>query len=146
MPRRGAEKLLALSCKTRGILGPSFVTLASTLKSVATGATSRVIPFHTGAIYISLAFLPKLAAFFTIMPKPVMGGALISKIGCYAVNANVKRIFDHQPQLDQLPIDMAENPVKKCTKMMTKVLKIRLDKPFLHSFLPGFLRGIHDYA
>ncbi|HEY3276642.1 MAG TPA: solute carrier family 23 protein [Syntrophorhabdaceae bacterium] len=45
--------------------------------SVATGATSRVVAFAVGAIFISLAFFPKLAELFLIMPKPVIGATLI---------------------------------------------------------------------
>jgi xanthine permease XanP len=45
--------------------------------SVATGATSRTIAFAGGGIFIFLAFSPKLADVFLIMPKPVIGAALI---------------------------------------------------------------------
>jgi len=45
--------------------------------SAATGTTSRIIAFYTGGMFIALAFLPKIAAIFSIMPRPVMGGALV---------------------------------------------------------------------
>ncbi len=45
--------------------------------SIATGATSRVIAYATGGILIALAFLPKIAAIFVIMPTPVMGASLV---------------------------------------------------------------------
>ncbi len=45
--------------------------------SVATGATSRIIAFYTGALFIILAFFPKITAMFSIMPKPIMGGTLV---------------------------------------------------------------------
>ncbi len=45
--------------------------------SIATGATSRAIAFSTGAILLLLAFFPKLAQVFAIMPAPVMGATLI---------------------------------------------------------------------
>ena len=45
--------------------------------SIGTGATSRRIAFAAGGILITLALFPKLAAVFVIMPKPVMGAALI---------------------------------------------------------------------
>lgn len=44
--------------------------------SIASGATSRTIAYSTGAILILLAFLPKCAAVFVIMPSPVMGASL----------------------------------------------------------------------
>ena len=45
--------------------------------SVATRATSRRIGYATGIILCILAFCPKLAAVFAIMPQPVMGAILI---------------------------------------------------------------------
>ncbi len=45
--------------------------------SAATGTTSRIISFFTGGMFIALAFLPKMSAVFSIMPRPVMGGALV---------------------------------------------------------------------
>ena len=44
--------------------------------SIATGATSRRIGFACGGILIALAFLPKLAVLFAIMPTPVIGALL----------------------------------------------------------------------
>ena len=41
--------------------------------SIATGATSRRIGFACGAMLIALAFVPKLAVLFAIMPGPVIG-------------------------------------------------------------------------
>ena len=48
--------------------------------SVATGATSRRISYGVGMMFILLAFLPKIAALFAIMPKPVMGVILLIEI------------------------------------------------------------------
>ena len=48
--------------------------------SIGTGATSRRIAFAAGGILVTLAFFPKLAAIFVIMPKPVMGAALIDAV------------------------------------------------------------------
>jgi xanthine permease XanP len=48
--------------------------------SVATGATSRYIAYSTGMIIIVLAFFPKFASIFLIMPKPVMGATLLFTI------------------------------------------------------------------
>ncbi|MEE9913747.1 MAG: purine/pyrimidine permease [Deltaproteobacteria bacterium] len=45
--------------------------------SIASGATSRTIAYATGGILITLAFMPKLAAIFVIMPTPVMGACLV---------------------------------------------------------------------
>lgn len=44
---------------------------------IATGATSRTIAYAIGVLLITLAFFPKLAAIFVIMPTPVMGATLV---------------------------------------------------------------------
>jgi NCS2 family nucleobase:cation symporter-2 len=48
--------------------------------SVATGAASRIIAWFVGGLLIFLAFFPKLANVFIIMPKPVMGAVLIFSV------------------------------------------------------------------
>jgi xanthine permease XanP len=45
--------------------------------SIATGVTSRIIARFMGVMFIILAFLPKLATVYSIMPAPVMGAALL---------------------------------------------------------------------
>jgi len=45
--------------------------------SLATGVTSRKVAFFAGGLIIILAFLPKLANVFIIMPKTVMGAVLV---------------------------------------------------------------------
>ena len=69
----------SLSIFCSGLLGGVATdTSASNVgMSLATGATSRVIGFAAGGLFICLGFLPKMAAFFSIMPPPVMGAILI---------------------------------------------------------------------
>lgn len=52
--------------------------------SVATGATSRVIAYWVGPIFVGLAFMPKLASLFVTMPEPVMGATLVFMV-CFMV-------------------------------------------------------------
>ena len=52
--------------------------------SYATGATSRVLGYSTGLIFIALAFLPRIAAFLTFMPKPVTG-AIVMYSACFMI-------------------------------------------------------------
>jgi len=59
--------------------------------SLATGATSRAIAIPCGVLMIVLAFLPKLAAFFSVMPDPVMGAILVY-VACYMIVAGVQVI------------------------------------------------------
>jgi NCS2 family nucleobase:cation symporter-2 len=71
-----------------GLLGGGGQSLyaSSVGLSVATGTTSRIVAFFTGGLFIALAFLPKMAAIFSIMPKPVMGGALIFMVSFMVVS------------------------------------------------------------
>ena len=57
--------------------------------SIATGATSRRIGFACGGILIVLAFVPKLAVLFAIMPSPVIGALLIFTV-CFMIVAGVQ--------------------------------------------------------
>ncbi len=68
-----------------GALGKSLYA-ASVGLTVATGATSRIIAWYIGFIFIALAFLPKLAAVFSIMPKPVMGGAMVYMVAFMVIS------------------------------------------------------------
>jgi NCS2 family nucleobase:cation symporter-2 len=68
-----------LSVMSAGLLGGVATDTSSSNvgTSLATGATSRVIGFVAGALFICLGFMPKLAALVSIMPDPVMGAILI---------------------------------------------------------------------
>ena len=59
--------------------------------SLATGATSRSIAVPCGTILVALAFFPKLAAIFTVMPEPVMGAILVY-VACYMILAGFQVI------------------------------------------------------
>ena len=52
--------------------------------SLGTGATSRSIAFTTGAILIILAFLPRFAEVFVVMPQPVMGATPLFAV-CFII-------------------------------------------------------------
>jgi xanthine permease XanP len=58
-----------------GTMGQS-TSSANVGLSIATGATSRRIGFACGAILIILAFVPKLAVLFAMLPSPVVGALL----------------------------------------------------------------------
>jgi xanthine permease XanP len=57
--------------------------------TIATGATSRRIGFACGGILIVLAFVPKLAVLFAIMPNPVIGALLLFTV-CFMIVAGVQ--------------------------------------------------------
>ncbi|WP_397536839.1 nucleobase:cation symporter-2 family protein [Rummeliibacillus pycnus] len=46
-----------------------------------TGVKNRAVIFITGILLVSLGFLPKIAALTTIIPIPVLGGAMIAMFG-----------------------------------------------------------------
>ena len=52
--------------------------------SLGTGATSRQIAFTTGGILIGLAFFPRFAEIFVVMPQPVMGATPLFAI-CFII-------------------------------------------------------------
>ncbi len=71
-----ADSIGAMSSGTLGGMGQS--TSSSNIGlSIATGATSRVIAYAIGGLLMLLAFSPKLAAVFVLMPEPVMGATLV---------------------------------------------------------------------
>lgn len=57
--------------------------------SIATSATSRVIAYAAGGLFIILAFCPKLAAAFAIVPSPVFGAALMFAV-CFMIMAGLQ--------------------------------------------------------
>jgi xanthine permease XanP len=59
--------------------------------SIATGATSRHIALPCGVILILSAFIPGLAAVFTIMPPPVMGAILVY-VACFMILGGIQVI------------------------------------------------------
>lgn len=62
-----------------GLLGGVAQNNASSCLGLefATGVTSRAVALPAGLIVIALAFIPGLAASFTIVPAPVMGAELV---------------------------------------------------------------------
>jgi NCS2 family nucleobase:cation symporter-2 len=52
--------------------------------SMATGVTSRTVAVPAGLLLIGLAFFPKLAAVFAVIPVPVMGAVLVY-VTCFMI-------------------------------------------------------------
>ena len=78
----GVGTLLSGALGTIGInTSTSNVGLAG-----ATGITSRAVAFAVGGIYLTLAFLPKAATVFAIMPAPVVGATLLFVAALVFVN------------------------------------------------------------
>jgi xanthine permease XanP len=89
----GGISAVAIGTGLSGLLGGiGQSTFSSNVGlSLATGATSRFIALPCGILMILLAFLPKLAAFFAVMPDPVMG-ALLIYVACYMILAGIQVI------------------------------------------------------
>ena len=85
--------ILAESCGV--MLSGGAGTMGLTISSanvglcIATGATSRRIGLACGGMLIALAFVPKLAVLFAIMPGPVIG-ALVFFTVCFIIVAGVQ--------------------------------------------------------
>ena len=60
-----------------------------------TGIASRHVALFTGPLLVLLGAVPVFAALFTVIPKPVIGGALLVLFGSIA--ANGIRILSTQP-------------------------------------------------
>ncbi|MFO7727620.1 MAG: solute carrier family 23 protein [Desulfonatronovibrio sp.] len=69
----------SVGCMSAGVLGGMGQSTSSTNVglSIATGITSRFVAYPMGLLLILLGFFPKLSLVFAIMPRPVMGAALI---------------------------------------------------------------------
>ena len=62
-----------------GLLGGVGLNTSTPSVGIATasGVTSRVVAYAVGSLFLALAFMPKFAAVLAIMPRPVMGAALV---------------------------------------------------------------------
>ncbi|MEM5786692.1 MAG: solute carrier family 23 protein [Syntrophobacteraceae bacterium] len=126
---------------SRGILASSIGNIVSGLTgglgqsvsssniglSIATGATSRIIAWPTGIILILLAFLPKLAMVYVIMPTPVMGASLIFAVS-FMILAGFQIIMSRM-------IDSRK----------TFVIGISIIFGLSIDFIPDLTRGIHPW-
>jgi xanthine permease XanP len=81
----------AIGTFSAGLLGGAGLSTYSSNVglSIATRATSRQIALPCGIILIALAFFPKLAAVYTVMPQPVMGAILVY-VACFMILAGVQ--------------------------------------------------------
>ncbi|WP_188388642.1 nucleobase:cation symporter-2 family protein [Priestia taiwanensis] len=66
------------------------------------GVKSRSVIYTCGGILITLGFIPKVAALTTVIPKPVMGGAMLAMFGmvmAYGIKMLAKVDFAKQENL-----------------------------------------------
>jgi xanthine permease XanP len=59
--------------------------------STATGATARTVGYFVAALFLALAFMPKVAAAVALMPSPIMGAGLVY-VACHLVTSGAELI------------------------------------------------------
>lgn len=76
-----------------GLLGgmASDTSSSNVVLSGTSGATSRVIAFATGGIFILLGFFPKISTLLAVMPAPVAGAVLVFS-ACYMIMSGLQII------------------------------------------------------
>ncbi len=74
-----------------GVLGgmASDTSSSNVVLSGTSGATSRVIAYATGAIFIVLGFFPKVSSLLAVMPAPVAGAVLVFS-ACYMIMSGLQ--------------------------------------------------------
>lgn len=93
----------SISVMSAGLLGGVATdTSASNVGlSSSTLTTSRVVAYYTGAIFICLAFMPKLTAGLCIMPSAMMGAMLIFVLS-FMVMSGIQIIIASNPGPKQI--------------------------------------------
>ena len=77
-----------IATSAAGLLGTIGVnTLTSSVGlTAATGVASRRVAYAVAAMFVGLAFMPKIIAVFAIMPRPVLGATLLFAAAFVFVN------------------------------------------------------------
>jgi len=83
----------ALCVVTSGLLGgvASDTSASNVAFSSASGATSRVIGYMAGGLFIMLGFFPRITGFLSVMPMPVMGAILLF-VACFMIASGIQII------------------------------------------------------
>ena len=84
----------ALCVTVSGLLGgmASDTSASNVAFSNASGATSRIIGYMAGGLFIIIGFLPKITGALSIMPMPVMGAILIF-VTCFMIISGIQIIL-----------------------------------------------------
>jgi xanthine permease XanP len=133
--RRIGGGLLAdsVSVTVSGLLGgmASDTSASNVALSRASGATSRWIGVMAGALFIILAFFPKIGSLLSIMPAPVMGAILVFVI-CFMIMSGLQIILDTGP-----------DPQKIFVIGIPLIFGLGLEiLPALYVGVPGWLRPL----
>jgi xanthine permease XanP len=84
----------SISVTLSGLLGgmASDTSASNVALSSASGATSRWVGVMAGALFITLAFFPKIGSLLSIMPTPVMGAILVF-VTCFMIMSGIQIIL-----------------------------------------------------
>ena len=89
----------SLSVITSGLLGGMATDTSSSNVglSQASGATSRVIGFVAGGLFVLYGFSPKITMLLSLMPQPVMG-AIVAFVTCFMMLSGLQILLSTKPQ------------------------------------------------
>jgi NCS2 family nucleobase:cation symporter-2 len=84
----------SVSVAVSGLLGgvASDTSASNVALSSASGATSRVIAYMAGGLFIALGLFPKVSGLLSVMPAPVMGAILIF-VTCFMIMSGIQIIL-----------------------------------------------------
>ncbi len=84
----------AICVTVSGVLGgmASDTSASNVALSSASGATSRVIGFVAGGLFIVIGFFPKASGILSVMPIPVMGAILVF-VTCFMIMSGLQIIL-----------------------------------------------------
>ncbi len=125
----------AISVGVSGLLGgvASDTSASNVALSSASGATSRVIAYMAGTLFIVLGLFPKVAALLSVMPAPVMGAILIF-VTCFMIMSGI-----------QIILGSGLDTRKTFVIGVALIFGLSLDMvPSLFASLPYFLRPLVD--
>jgi len=118
-----------------GLLGgvASDTSASNVALSSASGATSRVIGYMAGGLFIILGFFPKISGLLSVMPMPVMGAILIF-VTCFMIMSAI-----------QIILSSGMDTKKTFVIGISLIFGLSLDiLPNLFSSVPYFLRPLVD--
>ena len=123
----------SLSVIASGVLGGMATDTSSSNVglSQASGATSRVIGFAAGGMFMLYGFSPKVTMLLSLMPQPVMG-AIVAFVTCFMMLSGLQILLSAKPQ-----------PRTIFVVGVSLFFGLSLDiMPQLYGSIPGWLRPI----
>jgi NCS2 family nucleobase:cation symporter-2 len=123
----------SLSVIGSGLLGGMATDTSSSNVglSQASGATSRVIGFLAGGLFVLYGFSPKVTMLLSVMPQPVMG-AIVAFVACFMMLSGLQIMLSNKPR----PRTIFVVGVSLFFGLSLDIL------PQLYASVPGWLRPV----